>query len=70
MSRSRMKHPMFVDRSSKKLGKRLASRAVRRAKDVPNGKGYRKYFESWNICDFKLPTDFSFEKKPWKRGMK
>ena len=65
-----MKHPMIVDRSGKKLGKRLANRAVRRARDVPNGKGYRKFFESWDICDFAFLADSSFENRPWKRGMK
>ncbi len=32
--------------------KREASAAVRRAADVPNGKQYRKFYESWTISDY------------------
>jgi len=55
MSRSYRK-PFYVDgygSKYKKYAKRYASRAIRRAVDVPNGKSYRKFFESWNICDYK-----------------
>jgi len=55
MSRS-YREPVFVcgyGSSYKKFAKREANRVIRRAKDIPNGKIYRKYFDSWNICDCK-----------------
>ena len=35
-----------------KFAKKRASRAVRRAVDVPDGKQYRKFYCSWNISDY------------------
>ena len=48
--------------SYKMWAKRRANRAIRRAQDVPDGKGYRKFFDSWNITDWKyqwFPTYWS-----------
>lgn len=59
MSRSYRK-PYFVDgygSRSKRISKRHASRAVRHAEDVPNGKAYRKFFDPWNICDYRYRWD-------------
>jgi hypothetical protein len=59
MSRS-YREPWFVDNygsSYKKWVKRQASKTVRRAKDVPEGNAYRKLFDSWNICDYKMQWD-------------
>ena len=39
------------DRSAK----RLANRKVRRTKNVPDGKAYRKLYSSYDINDFKGP---------------
>lgn len=32
--------------------KKLANKAVRRKKNIPDGKSYRKIWNSWDICDF------------------
>ena len=54
MSRSYKHTPRCGDTKSK-YGKRLANHAVRR-KGVPDAfpqyAGYKKLFESWNICDY------------------
>ena len=50
-----MKTPGFGHRPrprKRRLLKRLASKAVRRTAEVPDGKGYRKLYCSWNICDW------------------
>ena len=52
MSRSFKKVPGFCDRDP--YAKRLANRKVRRDWTVPNGGGYRKAYESWDICDFRF----------------
>ena len=51
MSRSYKKSPINKDRNNK-AEKRQASRAVRRASDVPNGKQFRKVYCSWEISDW------------------
>jgi len=59
MSRSYRK-PWCVDgygTKGKKISKRFANKTVRNADDVPNGKAYRKYFESWNISDYRFFMD-------------
>ena len=65
MSRSYRKSPVYRDssknRHSGKYGKYCAARAVRRAGDVPSYGGFRKYYESWDICDVRIYDD-SFER--------
>ena len=51
MSRSYKKSPINKDRNNK-WGKRLASRAVRRAADVPNENRFKKLYCSWDISDW------------------
>jgi len=51
MSRSYKKTPGFCDRSP--FNKKQANKKVRKTKIVPNGKAYKKLYESYNICDFK-----------------
>jgi len=54
MSRS-YKHSGFIqDPCSKRFGKRLANKKVRRILDVPSGRAYQKIFNSWNIADYIL----------------
>lgn len=73
MSRSYKKTPVYKDR---RLGsKRLASKKVRRSKDVPKkGKGYRKIYDSWNISDFKFHETWkeflerAHERSMYRRG--
>ncbi len=51
MSRSYKKTPVVKDHN--KGMRAFANRAVRRAKvPVANGKAYRKYSETYDICDF------------------
>ena len=50
MSRSYRRNG-FIKQNSSKVWKRFANKRVRRCKDVPNGMGYRKVFNSWSICD-------------------
>lgn len=47
----------------RKWSKNQANRRVRRSQDVPSGKAYRKFYDSWNIVDwiFEIP-------KPIKGG--
>ncbi len=51
MSRSYKKHPRVKDSASKNM-KRFANKKVRRTKEVPSGKAYKKLFESWDISDW------------------
>lgn len=66
MSRSYKKHPIYTDGSphTTKEMKKFANKTVRNAKDVPNGKAYRKYSESYNIHDFVNRWTWS-EAKRW-----
>lgn len=53
MSRSYKKFPFVKDRESCKWGKRYCNKKVRKTKDVPNGKAYRKVVSSWDyIYDY------------------
>lgn len=57
MSRSYKKFTVSKDQNSK-FGKRMASRAIRREKSVQSGGDFRKYYCSWNICDYRSPERF------------
>ena len=50
MSRSYKKYPCIKDCS--KHGKRFANKRVRRTKDIPDGKAYRKVYNPWDISDW------------------
>ena len=53
MSRS-YREPWFKDTNGspyKRFAKQQANRKVRHTKEVPNGKVYRKLYDSWNIVD-------------------
>lgn len=53
MSRSVKKTPFCKCERTCKWGKRNANRRVRRYKDsIPNGKWYKKIYNSWDICDY------------------
>jgi len=56
MSRSYKKQGWIVDQTSKRFGKRLANRRVRRTPDVPSGRSYRKFYESYDVCDYVFPA--------------
>jgi hypothetical protein len=61
MSRS-YREPWYTDgykgSSRKQWSKRYANKVVRHAVDVPNGKAYRKYYDPWNICDYRWYASF------------
>jgi hypothetical protein len=54
MSRSYKHNPWCKDggETYRRYQKNQANRKVRRSKDVPNGKVYRKFFEPWDIYDY------------------
>ena len=56
MSRSRKKHPVACDKTNK-WAKRDANKKVRNTEDIGNGNNYKKYYNSWNICDYKFWID-------------
>ena len=56
MSRS-YRHPYTNDGGYGKLGKRLANKRVRKCKNVPSGRGYKKLYDSWNIVDHKVYSE-------------
>ena len=51
MSRSYKKNPVF--KATSKGMKTIAARKIRRKslEEVPNGNGYKRFCDSWNICD-------------------
>lgn len=58
MSRS-YKKPWVVDQSSKYWGKRWAARKIRRldTDELCDGSIYKKFYNPWDICDFKWLVD-------------
>ena len=60
MSRSYKKYPSVKDRDSSKWGKRYCNKKVRKTLDIPNGKVYKRIFESWDYI-----TDYRFH-LTWK----
>jgi hypothetical protein len=73
MSRSYRKFPVHIDRE-RRIRKRwkaktLANRAVRR-NEVGGGKGaYRRVYDSWGICDYRIKMENLTELRvAWKRG--
>lgn len=52
MSRSFKKNP--VDTCAKsKYAKKFANKRVRKQEEISNGSNYKKYYNSWDICDYK-----------------
>lgn len=76
MSRSRKKRPIFKDNDGsdkKKRLKKIFNRRIRRHKDtldVPSGNAYKRYNESWDICDFKIDPDPDDPKQGYQARMK
>lgn len=52
MSRS-YRHSNICKMQNGKNMKKFANKKVRNTEDIPNGKAYKKCFESWDICDYK-----------------
>lgn len=36
----------------KQFAKKEANKKIRRSLEVPNGKIYRKFYDTWKICDY------------------
>jgi len=52
-----------------KFFKKQANRKVRRTKDVPDGNRYKRYYDSWVICDYKSLIDINawwMKDTPWR----
>lgn len=73
MSRSFKKTPICKDGyGSKKLQrmKRLANKKVRHAEGVPNNFEFKKYFEAWEIHDYKFYMTESELREDWEKEEK
>lgn len=60
MGKSYKKYPFCKDRDSSKWGKRYCNKVVRKSKDIPSGKAYKKLVEPWDFI-----YDYSFS-ETWK----
>ena len=73
MSRS-FRKPILTDgykgNKRKQFEKNQANKRVRKSKDIPNGKEYKKIYNSWDICDFKIPIDMEKENRFWRYNRK
>lgn len=61
MSRSYKKNPWCCS-SNHAFGKNQANRRIRNVnvdEQIPNGKYYKRYYNSWEICEYKNYTSFS-----------
>ncbi len=79
MSKSYYKYPAIKDygRGYSNWSKRQASKAVRRRKDIDNGRAYKKVYDSYNINDYKWAyiydeslLDGWYADKPYKLAKK
>lgn len=74
MSRS-YRAPWVKDQASRGI-KRFANKAWRHKKDVPDGMAYKKYFESYSICDFRwmvskpYPGNWEWRYLSYEKAMK
>lgn len=57
MSRSYKKFIVNKE-SNSKFCKRMASKAVRRNGELIRGGGFKKFYSSWNICDWRIKEKF------------
>ena len=62
MSRSYKKSPVCKDPNNKYM-KRFANKTVRHSMSVPDGKAYRKFFQSYNISDYSFRCSLLEQKK-------
>jgi len=51
----------------KKYEKRRASKRIRRTSDVPDGKLYRRFYDPWNIADYRFPMTVGKWWSNWKQ---
>lgn len=59
MSRSYHKHVWWVYRAWKKWGKFFANKRIRKLSldELINGMHYKRFFEQYDICDYRCPID-------------
>lgn len=69
MSRSYKKHAGIKDPANKGM-KKFANKKVRHSNDVPNGKSYKKMFESYNISDFSWLYSWNECLATWEKSKK
>lgn len=71
MSRSYKKYPSGKCERSCKYGQRLANKRIRKTlENIPKGNYYKRYYSSWNICDYKFVhfgNDIDEHYKKYKR---
>ena len=71
MSRSYKKNVWYTDSGAyKRFQKKRANKRVRKSEEISNGNAYKKYFNSWDICDWKFPWSESFSGPLWKARKK
>jgi hypothetical protein len=49
--------------------KQIANQKVRHTKNIPNGKAYRKVFNTYDICDYVFMNPLAEEKKDYLSRM-
>ena len=55
MSRSYKKTPIYTDhRKGRKYFKRKANKCVRKAENIPHGRKYKRYYNTWDIHDYRI----------------
>jgi hypothetical protein len=54
----------------KQFAKREANKKIRRSEDVPNGKAYRKFYDPWDIADFRWYQSPKDIEKHWPEWWK
>lgn len=67
MSRS-YKLPIYKDGYKskwKQIEKQCANSVIRKNWNIASGSAYKKYYDSWNICDYIIDYRFSKDDK-WK----
>ena len=69
MSRSFKHFPCVKDKSCSRSGKKYANRSIRHMKQVPNGSGYKKLKESYDICDWSCYETYNDYKKWYIRSL-
>lgn len=71
MARSYKKNPVLTDGKSGRIGKRFANKKVRRMKgEIPDGKSYRKIYESWNIHDYVSRESYADHRAMYESSLK
>lgn len=67
MSRSYRKHLVITDGGPHNKSKRFANHVVRKCWDVNSGGAYKRLYETWSICDWKIWYDPNWGTWPvWK----